>query len=232
MTKGKLYTISVVALIIAVALPICSSFCGKNYLEVVNSVSALIGALCGAITLLIAILLYNKYGVDQSVTDKNVKLVFEIVSELKKTVVFAESVAKNGAYFIQFNFWTIDTFELDDTQDNPWLNDTVYITLNYAYALEHLFELSHDPFAPKEIATAIKGIELYSLSEVKEADREERSAIVFAKSNEKREFAEMVGKLNGEDMTLREFIRRFQSVKTSIKAWLISHNADETSLNF
>ena len=66
MTKDKLYVLSAILLLIAVAIPLCMSYLGEEALKVVDSISDLIGAFCGVITLLIAILLYNKYGIDQS----------------------------------------------------------------------------------------------------------------------------------------------------------------------
>ena len=98
MSKNKLFVISAVLLILAIAIPIGLSCLGENALNVVDSVSALIGAFCGIITLLIAILLYNKYGVDQTITDKNLKVVLDIVEELKKTKVIAWSDSKSGSY--------------------------------------------------------------------------------------------------------------------------------------
>lgn len=94
MTKDKLYVLSAILLLIAVAIPLILCYLGDDALKVVDSISALIGASCGVITLLIAILLYNKYGIDQSIADRNLKVVLEIVEELKKTVAFACSESK------------------------------------------------------------------------------------------------------------------------------------------
>lgn len=76
MTKDKLYVLSAILLLIAVAIPLSLCYLGDDALKVVDSISALIGASCGVFTLLIAILLYNKYGIDQSIADRNLKVVF------------------------------------------------------------------------------------------------------------------------------------------------------------
>lgn len=229
MTKNKLYIISAILLVIAIALPISISFLKEDALIVIDSISTLIGACCGVITLLIAILLYNKYGIDQSITDKQLKVVFDIVDELKKTVVFA--LSNTSSYFARLNFWTTDISELS-FGPHSYLDDTVYFKLSYAHAFNHLYELSQEPFAPKEISEAIKNIQLYMLSEVKQEYREERYVILFANSDENVSNGDVVGKCNNIDMTLRDYIQNYQKVKDSIKTWLLGHGVDTKNLNF
>jgi hypothetical protein len=232
MSKNKLFVISAVLLILAIAIPIGLSCLGENALNVVDSVSALIGAFCGIITLLIAILLYNKYGVDQTITDKNLKVVLDIVEELKKTKVIAWSDSKSGSYVYQLNFWTTDLNEFSESVVRNTLDDPIYFKISYAYAFDRLFELSQEPFAPKEVSDAIKGIQLYMLSEIKIESLTGRYAVISVRTNELVENEEMIGKFNNKDMTLREYIQNFQKVKESIKTWLLSHNVDSSSLNF
>ena len=132
MTKGKLYVLSAILLLIAVAIPLCMSYLGEEALKVVDSISDLIGAFCGVITLLIAILLYNKYGIDQSIADRNLKIVLEIVEELKKTIAFAYSESKSGTYFVQLNFWNTDLAVLSRGRRTQHLDDPVSFKLSYA----------------------------------------------------------------------------------------------------
>lgn len=232
MTKDKLYVLSAILLLIAVVIPLCMSCLGENALKVVDSISALIGAFCGVITLFIAILLYNKYGIDQSIADRNLKIVLEIVEELKKTVAFAYSESKSGAYFVQLNFWNTDLAVLSRGPKTQFLDDMVYFRINYAYAFSNLFDLGRDPFAPKEIVEAIKRIQFVSLTGVKEEDRAEKYAVISARFEEKIENDEIVGRLNNRDMTLREYVQNYMAVKESIKSWLVNHNVDPNSLNF
>lgn len=232
MSKKELFVISIILLILAIVIPISLSCLGESALNVVDSVSALIGAFSGIITLLIAILLYNKYGIDQSITDKNLKVVLNIVDELKKTTVIVISDTKCGSYFIKLNFWNTGLFELDRDIMRRYLDDTVYFNLSYAHGFEHLYDLSQDPFAPKEIATAIKGIQLMMLSEVKKENRAERHAVISVRTAPPVEHEEIVGKFNNKDLTLREYIQKYQNVKDSIKTWLVNHNVSPESLNF
>ena len=232
MTKDKLYVLSAILLLIAVAIPLILCYLGDDALKVVDSISALIGASCGVITLLIAILLYNKYGIDQSIADRNLKVVLEIVEELKKTVAFACSESKSGTYFVQLNFWNTDLEVLSRGPKTQYLDDVVYFKISYVYAFSRLFDLGRDPFAPKEIVEAIKRIQFVTLSEVREEKRAEKYAVISVKVEEKIENEEMVGRLNNRDMTLREYVQNYQAVKESIKSWLVNHNVDPKSLNF
>lgn len=231
MTKNKLYIISAILLIIAIVLPVFISCLGDDALKVIDSISALIGACCGVITLLIAILLYNKYGIDQSITDKQLKVVFDIVDELKKTVVFALSTSNSGSFFARLNFWTTDISGFSNSP-HSYLDDTVYFKISYAHAFNHLYELAQEPFAPQEVAKAIKDIQLFMLSEVKPEHRVERYVILFANSDENVNNCDVVGKFNNIDMTLRDYIQNYQKIKESIKTWLLGHGVDPKSINF
>ena len=232
MTKNKLFFIFAVLLLLAIAIPIGVNCLGGEALNVVDSISALIGAFCGVVTLLIAILLYNKYGVDKSITDENLKVVLAIVEELKKTTVFAVGDSPNGAYAAQLNFWMTDIAEFDRDVMRRYLDDTVYFRLSYAYAFTHLYELSRDPFVPKEISTAIKGIQLTTLPAVKAEEMPESYAVIFVSQGDSMKNEEVIGKFNGKEMTLRQYILRYQNVKESIKTWLVNHNVSPESLNF
>ena len=232
MTKDKLYVLSAILLLFAVVIPLYLSCIGEETLKVVDSISALIGAFCGIITLLIAILLYNKYGIDQSIADRNLKIVLEIVEELKKTVAFAYSESKSGAYFVQLNFWNTDLAVLSRGPRTQYLDDMVYFKISYAYAFSRLFDLGRDPFAPKEIVDAIKRIQFVTLSEVREEERAGKYAVISVKVEEKIENDEIVGRLNNRDMTLREYVQNYQAVKELIKSWLVNHNVDPKNLNF
>ena len=231
MTKNKLYIITAILLTVAIVLPVCISCLVDDALKVIDSISALIGACCGVITLLIAILLYNKYGIDQSITDKQLKVVFDIVDELKKTVVFALSTSNSGSYFARLSFWSTD---LSGFGHGPhsYLDETLYFKVSYAHAFNHLYELAQDPFAPKEVSEAIQAIQLFMLSEVKQELRAERYVILYANSDENVSNRDIVGKFNDIDMTLRDYIRNYQKIKESIKTWLLGHGVDSKNINF
>ena len=232
MTKNKLYIISAVLFIIAILLPILLNFAREDAIHVIDHVSFLVAAFCGIVTVFIAILLYDKYGVDQTITDKNLKVVLEIIDELKKKSVIARGESKSGSYYINLNFWSSDAQSLNDGVMRRNLDDKVYFMISYAHEFDRLSELCRDPFAPKEIADAIQKIQLVILPEIKKEYRGERYAIISTRFDDFSKEDEIVGKFNDKDMTLRDYIQNYQAVKTSIKSWLISHNVDEKSLNF
>lgn len=232
MTKNKLYIISSVLFIIAILLPILLNVTAEDAIHVIDHISFLVSAFCGIVTVLIAILLYNKYGVDQAITDKNLKVVLEIIDELKKKSVFARGETKSGSYYIKLNFWTSDVSSLNDAVMQRNLDDKVYFMISYAHEFDRLCELCYEPFVPKEIADAIKKIQLVMLPEIKKEYLGERYAIISSKFDDFSKEDKFVGKFNDKDMTLREYIQNYQAVKDSIKTWLISHNVDEKSLNF
>lgn len=231
MSKNKLWIISLIILFFAIAVPLGLSFRGETALSVIDSISASIAAACGVITVLIAILLYSKYGIEQSIKEKNYNVVLKIAEELKNTIVFARSDSKDVTYYVQLNAFDSDLCD-DRGFVHKYLEDTVYFNLNYAHGLNRLFELSRDPFAPKEIAAAVQSIQLFSLAEVKTEDCADHYAIVSVFMEGAPKYDEVVGKFNGRDMVMKDYIQLYQKVKTSLKDWLIKNGAKEGSLNF
>lgn len=226
MNKYILYIISGMLLLTAVILPII--FCtGEDFIHVVDHISFLLAAVCAILTLWIAILLYDKYGVDKKIVDKNIQIVFDIVEELKRTNLYAEGKNSSGSYVMRINFWTTDISESDML--NRYMNDKAYFSISYVNAFDRLNELSRDPFVPKSIADSIKLIQMYFLPEIEPNEIEGRYVEISTNMDP---FETRIGKLNGKDITLGEYIRSFQAIKRSVKLWLLEHNVEKASLNF
>lgn len=231
MSKNKLCIISLIILFFAIALPLGLSFCGETALSVIDSISASIAAACGVITVLIAILLYSKYGIEQSIKEKNYNVVLKIAEELKNTIVFARSESKNEMYYVRLNNFD-DNLCDDHGFARMHLEDTIYFNFNYAYGLDRLSELGRDLFVPKEIAAAIQSLQFMTFEEVKVENRADHYAVVSVLTEGAPKYDELVGKFNGQDMVMKDYIQLYQKVKTSLKDWLIKNGAKEGSLNF
>lgn len=76
-----------IAVIVFVALPF---FFTPTVNESLAVSSNIISALVSLVTLLIAVLLYSKYGVEKSVLDKQTESVLRLLTELKKTRFLCE----------------------------------------------------------------------------------------------------------------------------------------------
>lgn len=198
-----------------------------------DHISFIIAALCGVITTIIAILLYDKYGVDRKIIDKNLEVVLQFVDELRKTTIYIHGESKTGgSYAMMINLWSKPINKGDFM--SRYLKDKIFFKLNYGYALNNLYEISKNPFMPPEIGEKFQKITLHVLPEIKEEDKQNGFAIVSSSANrfESDDKDQIIGKLNGHDFTLGEYLDDYVEVRDAIRQWLKAHNVDDSSLNF
>lgn len=230
----KLFLIIFTALlVVSVVVPLLLNTSSEDAVHVIDHISFIIAAFCGIITTIIAILLYDKYGVDKKIIDKNLEVVLQFVDELRKTTIYiyGEST-KGGSYAIMVNFWN-KPIEKDDFMSRC-LNDRLFFKLNYVYALNNLYEISKNPFMPPEISEKFQRIALLVLPEITEEDKRYGYAVATSSVNmlESEDKDQIIGKLNGHDFSVGEYIDNYMEVRSAIKQWLKAHNVDDGSLNF
>jgi len=220
---------SFIALSVVISLLLNTS--GEDTIHIIDHISFIISAVCGIITTVIAILLYDKYGVEKTVLEKNLKVVLQLIEELKKTNCFANSEGGTGGCMIKINFWTTELTAFDNFSN--YLNDPLFFRISYAYAYNHLFELGSDPLLPQAISEKVKQLQLFMLPELKMETMTSRFFVVSSYCDAiKEQDDNIIGKFNGKDMTLKDFVLGFIEVKKAIKQWLKAHNVADSSLNF
>ncbi|MFZ5376888.1 MAG: ATP-binding protein [Patescibacteria group bacterium] len=116
--------------------------------------SNIVSALASLVTLVIAVLLYSKYGVEKSVLDKQTEAVLRLLSELKKTRFIFEY--KDGMLQIR----------LDNLRDKSWKNfkfrpikdlekKNLRFDIGYVEGLKNIWDIADDIFLPVEIVEKI-----------------------------------------------------------------------------
>lgn len=220
-----------ILIILSVGVPLLLNTSVEDPIHVIDHISFIIAAVCGIITTVIAILLYDKYGVEKTVLDQNLKVVFQVIEELKKNNCWANSEGGTDRCMIKINFWNTELSHFNDLSN--YLNAPLYFKTSYADVYDRLFELGSDPLLPHTISEKVKKLQLYMLPDAKLGNISYRYFVVSSYCGVTKEREDgIIGKLNGKDMTLKEFILVFMEVKKAIKQWLKTHNVDDSSLNF
>ncbi len=223
--KKVLFGFTILGFVLCILLPIFGRF--KDY---VTNAATILSGLCGLGTLVIAILLYDKYGVEKKIVDKNLEVVLQFVEELRKTTLCIKGESESGSYALMVNL--LDRAIEKGEFMSRYLDDKLFFNLNYGYALSNLYEISNNPFMPSEISDCFKKIMLGVLPEITEEDKKGGYAVVTGSTVMLEDNDSIIGKLNGQNYTLGEFINIYMSVVEAIKHWLKSHNVDDKCLNF
>ena len=195
----------------------------ENY---INSFASLIMAFCSILTLVIAILLYDKYGVERSVKEKNFAAVNDLMEDLLKIRLMIST-----KYITLFNI----TFQSDyknrlNGLSPEQMSSQIFFTENSLSNLADLFyKASTNLYLPPEIVEAIKKMPLAVFSQVDGKDLNEVTYWVV----------EIQGKpsvdkshlLTPKPMTsLVVFLDILEGIKESCLKWL-SDNSGEGNVN-
>ena len=157
MSKKYLFLITFALLAFAIIIPLflCG---GESILQIIDHISFIIAAICGLMTLVIAILLYDKYGVDKKIVDQNLEVVLHFVKELRNTNIYITGEGKRG-YGMVVNLWNLDLPTKGDMMYR-YMNDSLLFTLRYSWGFEELGIIRRDPFMPREIGVAFDKIQM------------------------------------------------------------------------
>lgn len=217
-TKIGLSIAITIVIISVIALPFFLNQAANESLVVSSSI---VSALASLITLLLAVLLYGKFGVEKSVLDKQTENTLQLLTELKKTRFLCE--CSDG----------ILQLRLDRLQDKYWKNykdKKLLFDGGYAEGLKKIWDIANDVFLPVEIAEKINFLTMQLLIENKKAVD---YMVVEIPGYSKREKGKhFFGLLNGKQISVEEFVGLWDSViQTTIK-WFKSHSSMPVDFNF
>ena len=102
------------------------------------------------VTLFLAILLFQKFGIEKNIVDKNLDRVEKLIEEIRKIrfVITGESFA------IQFIPIKNSNYDLPQ----HYLDKPIILTPETAEKIESTLSLSSDPFLPKQISAALEDL--------------------------------------------------------------------------
>lgn len=183
--------------------------------------SNMISALASLATLLIAVLLYSKYGVEKSVLDKQTETVLLLLTELKKTRFLCE--------------WSDGMLQLrlDCLQDKYWgkyKDKKMLFDGGYAEGLKNIWDITENVFLPVEIAEKIDPLTVQFI--IGSQKGKDYMVVKIPGYSQKLKGKHFFGLLNGKQMTVREFVLLWSTVVGATKKWLQEHSSISVDLNF
>ena len=223
MTKRSLYWLLTIATIVAFAVPFIFRVKEESVNQTLNLSGTLISAICTVLTLMIALVLFNKFGVETPLIEKSSAKVFELLEEIKE-INF--SIGSDKIYFrVQMS---------DPFKYNKWIEsqygEKLVFSENYLNGLVKLFKISNNPFIPPAISEKMDKLQFFTLSfdvdEVKLKDYAKVQVVGVEKILDIK-----YGRFNMKDLTVFEFLTMLDDISSEIKAWIQSHSTIPVKLN-
>jgi len=185
----------------------------------------LISALSSFITLIIAILLYNKFGIEKEILTKQTKVVFNLLVELKK-MRFVFLRPNNGGLLQVF----LDNYKENDFWEYEKDRELLF-NFNYFEALSKIFDISNNVFLPREISEKMKLINISTIKVVDEIKNKHLKVKIFGFSNKSNQ-DERFGILNDKPITLKEYLKIWDDIISATEKWMQKKSAKHYELNF
>ena len=219
-TKSTLFWAVIILLIVCIILPLIVC---KDY---INTFASLFMAACSLITLIIAIYLFDKYGIERSLKDKNFAAVNSLMEDLLNLKVMIQSSSNSLLCNIDFQIdYNIYSSDLSPEE----LSSQLFFSEEALYGFSDLFnKATKNLFLPPEIVKSILPLSkslaaLYS--ENKESISQIPNWVVYimglglSKQNNK-VFSPMT------PVSLQFFLECLDGIKQSCKKWLMENGGD------
>lgn len=215
----KKHNIIILLIIIAVILFSIPFFFEKTTNDNIVSGINLIAGFSSLLTLIIALLLFNKFGIETSLLEKQTKQVFELLENINKSNILIEGKSE----FMRFNPAKPYLKFYEDYYNRKLLFSTKYIE-----GLETIWKFSDNVFLPKEIATKLRGLQIYMISNLKEeVNADELRVSAPFKSDEDEKF----GRGNDKEILMFDFVNNWNELIDEIKNWISTNSSMKSELN-
>lgn len=218
--KRSLIIISILTISLAVLLPFIFRVKSEEFNQTLNIIGTLISSITGLLTLIIAIILFNKFGIDSPLMQRNTEVVFSFLEEFKKTNFIIQG--KNFGLYVSIQ-------DQNNKHYEKWEEQKLLFSREYLIGLERLIKISESPFMPKSIYDKVNKLRFYFLAlDVKDKDFDNYATVqVSGQPFNKVEF----GRFNQQNMTLFEFLTIIDDIKTEIKNWIKINSNYSPDLN-
>lgn len=192
--------------------------------EAISLSSGLTSAIAAIITLIIALLLYSKYGVEKTFVRKQTETVFRLLVELKKINFILEGDQGHILFL-----------PLDRLQSKHWLEykeRELLFSTGYNEGMNGILEIAEDIFLPSIILEKINPLLVWSISMAEKDGRTDRYFQISMSGHMSRSKDIFFGILNSKPVSLSEFVGLWRNVIDVSGKWLKEHSNTPINLNF
>lgn len=181
----------------------------NNEQKTISVSTGLISCISSIITLVIAFLLFDKYGLKKDFIKTQTEIVISQLEAIR-TARFLIRAKDNS--FLQF----YPTKNRLDSYERFYSEKLIFNKKYWEYT-NQVFRFSSSIYMPKEIASKIDKLKPSLLEHIPAGELDFYSKVTFWGENEK---DAIYGRINGEDITFQEFYATWLNILDEINNWL------------
>jgi esterase/lipase len=201
--------------------------------EAINISGYLISTIASTVTIIIALVLFDRFGVSKKTLDKNIETVFNLLEVIKSKTIYAEYESDSG---IQY-FAAISIHDnLEEFKKNKIMleKDILFNYEDINKGLSEIHQFKASVWLPVQIRKKIEKISFISVYSVNDSFLQKNNCvkIYFHLYPEARKEKEVRWyKTNQKETTFNEFLSNLEDLVAEIKSWLNKHSNSDLELN-
>ncbi|MFL0354793.1 hypothetical protein [Xanthomarina sp. GH4-25] len=217
-SKKTLFIISGILIIISTLFPFFIASENDSFLTIFSASLTAIGTVIALIALYIAIILYQKFGLESRFIERRADKVLELVDLLKGRNLTIHT--EKFRYFLRFG---IDNYEkLSKEPSYKYMKDMV-IAMNYEdyeSGTKKILDLRYSYWLPTEIREKLEFFHLYALTD-KEVKKKDKDFARLSFNSEVKKTKEW--RVTVPTFTVDEYVKKKNELSTEIIKWLSDH---------
>lgn len=174
-------------------------------------------------TLLVAIYLFDKFGIDEEIKSRQLASVLELAEALREPTMLAQS--SNREYFLSFRSDQVE----HSSVTSKWEEDkdkTLYTDFNkMEEALHPVISFKDDLMIPNDIRKHINDLDPVGLAPVDEYEGEDELILLgFSGDNQENRSSSQNMAIIVPETTLEEYCTKLEKLTQSVQDWLAEHS--------
>jgi len=225
MLKGRIRNSTIVLIVISLLLfSIIPFFLDNLAVSQFNASIALISTFCTFLTLIIALLLYDKYGLKSTIKNSQLELVVYLFRELTQMSLIIKG-NKVVSIFRPSRKIVVDThFKKYDEFDFHYSLQFVDMVLDFVKKFD-------DIYLPSTISEALRKVQFQTSKKVEFEDIKDNDYLIAYSNKVVEESSTVILKPEGTKLDFVTFRNNWEGLYNVIKRWLLDMNYGENDLN-
>ena len=222
----KRYLLIIFILAVTVICFWLAFFINPQHQNVISLGINIISGISTLITLVIALILFNKFGIEKSILDKNTETVFDLLQTISKTRIILEGKESWHQIYLSDLQLSEQTKEYIKNTGNKKL----IFSSEYFDEIPRIIDLVKNVFTPKEIAKKAMELNIEILQYVPQEEYQNYFKVSFT-GNKRNSGKTTFGLANQKQITFDEYVNMWQSVIDGITKWLSENSSIVPNLN-
>lgn len=193
---------------------------GDSILNKISSSVSIISNVASFITVIIALLLYDKFGIDKSIKDKNLKASLDLLEQIKKTFI----TIQGDKFMINYR---PTVFAMQWYEDS--YSKELIFSSSYSSDISFLTNFSDNLYLPKEIKLKLDELLPFSMTQTSEDIK--MSDFGKVSIGQPKDVEWKFDIINNEKVTLYDYLFKWDDLITTIQDWCNKHSDSKIDLN-